>query len=720
MACRFLRTATIVVALLLLFQHLAAASFSTGCAAGFVHQSCSRGSISHQRRSAAIPAFALKHDWWSLIKKSSVLCINVVVENAELDYDCSKDAAEDAAIVTVTAFEECWAATTKTVNPKKDPKIDTILQGLVSPAPQSFYVVRRAFWQLQKEDEKSDENTVAERVATMCNYLLKRGCRLVVRKDAGPAFLPGIDWSIHQSGTSMRDVAVADGWRVVKPSASNGSKQLQQRTHPMALDILATVSDASDQQIAVNEEEIGTMVQQLEQRLNIALGTDLRGRTCADTLFTLALAGVVAPTLYDRLYTVMRLEVERVHCRPSRKSKDLLHIVEKMAASGAAVATSTAVATIYQIVADSLIQRGEYLDTATALTCATYDLHQPRPLLWLWRFSARLSKPTSSSSSWTDDLLIAEEIASCGYQPSTKAWKPTFDDNSKPLVIDLGCGFGVSLLGLASIQKGDANDVSASSLLHLPEGIHWSDCNYLGVDLNQLGTRFATGIAQRQEITAGGVSAQRLQYVWMPTEELLDQILASSIYHGPVALILLQFPTPYRLLLSDSDSAAATPTPPPLGNMQLPDGEESEGFMASPTVLRKIAEILKTKGNIGRLLVQSNCEDVAVHIRNVAVDVGLFCVPSAHPVAKSTNAGASASNDQAIVTERTKRWIEQCGGDHDCRAIGDEWSSVPLLPPKCATETDVSCQLQGTPVHRCLFQATYERKRMLQLDNRTP
>jgi SAM-dependent methyltransferase len=585
--------------------------------------------------------------------------LTYVIQSKAADCELGVDNNCDSIGANV-AFEECWASTSKTANPEKDAGIDTILQGLVSPAPQSFYVLQRAFLKHHCRDEYSSLEEVAERVVSVCSYLLKDGHFLVVRKDhgAGLAICAGVDWNVHlNAGTD-----VADGWHIIKPSTKG------KRTHQMAIDVLSVVSDASDAQIPVNEVEVDKMVQQLDDRLDITVGTDIRGRTCVDTVFTLALAGVTKASLYNRLYAVLLLEMERVHRRPSRKSKDLMHIVEKLAASGAIAADCPDVARIYSIVADSLAQKREYLDTATALSRVTtvesgaYDLLMPRPLLWLWRFSSRLTKANGELSVETS--------------PSTsifKPWIPSFEDNTKPLVIDLGCGFGVSLLGLASIQGGDPENFSAL----LPNGTHWSDCNYLGVDLNLLATRFATGITQRWK----NIGPERLQFVWLPTEDLLDEVASS--YPGPVALILVQFPTPYRLV--------DDPTMRHWGNTQLPDGDESERFMASPSVLGKIAHLLTTKGN-GRLLVQSNCEDVAVKIRDTALQAGFRCVPATQPVVIGDNHG---------ITERTKRWIELSVANN--RAIGEEWSSVPLLPPRCATETEVSCRLQDTPVHRCLF-----------------
>ena len=52
-------------------------------------------------------------------------------------------------------------------------------------------------------------------------------------------------------------------------------------------------------------------------------------------------------------------------------------------------------------------------------------------------------------------------------------------------------------------------------------------------------------------------------------------------------------------------------------NAQLLEGAASDNFMITEDLLSRIQGILSENDN-GRLLIQSNCEDVAVHMRNVA------------------------------------------------------------------------------------------------------
>ena len=109
-------------------------------------------------------------------------------------------------------------------------------------------------------------------------------------------------------------------------------------------------------------------------------------------------------------------------------------------------------------------------------------------------------------------------------------WSAMFKDPSRPLVVDVGCGMGVSLLGLASHQSSTANsDIQ----------VDWRECNFIGVDLSGLAIRYAQGVCERWSL-----AEQNLNFVVDPAEECLKMI--SETYPGKVSLVMLQFPTPYR------------------------------------------------------------------------------------------------------------------------------------------------------------------------------
>ena len=116
------------------------------------------------------------------------------------------------------------------------------------------------------------------------------------------------------------------------------------------------------------------------------------------------------------------------------------------------------------------------------------------------------------------------------------------------------------------------------------------------------------------------------------------------------------------------------------------------GFMVSTALMGKIVKLLKKGNGHGQLIVQTNCEDVAVFLRDRALDFGLLSIPAQVSVESPSSEGR--------LPERTAEWV-RLGGE---RAIGPEWFAEPVLPDRCATETEVACQIQGTPIHRCVFQ----------------
>jgi hypothetical protein len=224
----------------------------------------------------------------------------------------------------------------------------------------------------------------------------------------------------------------------------------------------------------------------------------------------------------------------------------------------------------------------------------------------------------------------------------------------------------VSALGLSSL---DGNSNSTTAIDH-----DWSSYNYVGVDLSQIGIGYAKGITRRWGLE------ERAAFVVDSAENLLEY---AKQYPGPIELVMIQFPTPYRL---DSDDDVIKG-----GNSQLPTSAV-DGFMVSSNLLKLAADLLQGSDGRpgGKLIMQSNCEDVAVWMRDIAINQAGFEI-------------VRLENEVEIVqgtpTRRTMNWIAM-GGE---RALGPGWSSEPLLPRKGRTETEIACILNGTPVHRCIL-----------------
>ena len=137
------------------------------------------------------------------------------------------------------------------------------------------------------------------------------------------------------------------------------------------------------------------------------------------------------------------------------------------------------------------------------LQMGNYSLHSPRPLLWLYRHATRQGRrciPPSVSK-------VHEAVAK-------------LSQSSRPVVIDLGCGFGASSLGLA--QRGFA---------------------VLAVDASAHCIRYATALSRRWRL-------RHVSFVQCAAEEALAAI--QTIEDVDVKWILINFPTPFAV---QSDSA---------------------------------------------------------------------------------------------------------------------------------------------------------------------
>lgn len=600
---------------------------------------------------------------------------------------------------TTELFEKCQTIETHKVNPTNSPLIDSILQGLNSPAPQSFYVLHRAVSRvlevLEQEQQGSKMNSTQtnhhalELLQTTSYFLVKRGNKLVL-KNSGDETTDKVGdsilWKIVPASDDLTDNA---NWHDIIPKSQGKQKQSKpMSTLQIATQILELVTEASERQVPLSSRApIDELVDQVLEQLSWTMGMDLGGRTSADAAFVFALAGVRNEQLFQALAIVSTYEMMRVGQRNKFYSKYVLQIIEKHAAAGS---KGPAIETLYRVAAECLIQKGDHSDLANNIlsrhnstessSAPPLNLLSPRPLLWLWRFSARQRKAKTSSNIKSDDTdpsetgATEEDMEEYAYSRDNRPppTLPIFADPDMPLIVDLGCGMGTSLLGLATSKTRTSID----SMLGIES---FQACNLLGADLSQLAMGFGQGIADRWGLS------DRLQYSWTTAGECLEMVEKS--YQGQVALIMIQFPTPYRLMTGSNTG---------LGNTQLPTDFRS-GFMVSDELLSQVARILSQSPGC-KLLVQSNCEDVAVTIRQRATaQHGMKCLDVLHEV-------TNIDQKEQTQTRRNTEWITM-GGE---RAIGPGWSSSPLLPKTGSTETEVACDLQGTPIHRCLLSCSHK------------
>jgi SAM-dependent methyltransferase len=437
----------------------------------------------------------------------------------------------------------------------------------------------------------------------------------------------------------------------------------------------------SDRGIATNPHQVEQMRQQVKARLQESSFTqlqfELRGRKAADAAFWFALAGIQDSDVLDQLANLAAQELLRFGTRDSCRAKDIYQIMERFAAAGLRK---------HRNLQESAVRALKVkFDVNNEANEALLDFFSEHCLLMIWKVSTRQRKQrhfmTDASKHWIN-TMNGRPYSVLKSQSGTEVeiersidWKQVYSDPTRPLVVDIGCGMGVSLLGLAQQQD------CLSSVSNKP----WSECNFAGCDLSWLAVTYAQSLCQAWHLR------DRLNFFHMSAECLLKGVQA---YPGPVILCLIQFPTPYRLQRNvEATRANYRHFPSLYGNQQLPQTVK-DGFMVTETLLQLTRDILDH--NTGKMLVQSNCEDVAVWIFNSAKRCGFLPLDLTQSFHCQTNAITPL-----IPTKRTLDWVAM-GGE---RATGVWWADVPILPERGRTETEVACILNRTPVHRCLLSS---------------
>ena len=394
--------------------------------------------------------------------------------------------------------------------------------------------------------------------------------------------------------------------------------------------------------------------------MRLTMGSDLRGRTSADAAFQLALSGVEENhQVFNSFIDVGIYELLRVGSRSSFQSKYILQMVEKFAASGI---ENPRIKRFYEI-AGQLLKAKNFRnkDLIDSLLNKSFGMHYDRPLLWLWRYSARESKISSKVISTTTH--------------QTYDWKSHFTNADRDLVLDVGCGMCASLINLSTISKPHNE-----SLPHpLLSDIEWDTCNYAGTDLNQKFIAYGKGVLSRRDQDC----RDRVHLCSIPALKFLSDLQS---YPGKVKLISIHFPTPYKI---DSEE----------GNQQLPNMEHG-GFMITYEVANEISLLMKKHRSI--FLFQTKCEDVAIYTKSLMskVDQNIRCVPCPNYI-KSIDELYQSNNG---VPQRVTKWMANIDERDIERAEGKNWSSISLLPKFGKPETEVNCEYQNTVIHRCLFE----------------
>ncbi len=291
---------------------------------------------------------------------------------------------------------------------------------------------------------------------------------------------------------------------------------------------------------------------------NTMVQSELGGRTASDAALWFSFAGSQDQTLFVSLADIAAWELQRFGKRPSFRSKYTLQILERFAAAGLKQHDK-----LEQIARACLSEKqenntnGEKVPTKSASSEESendqpflgLNLHSDRSLLLIWKFASKQKKQRaflrSIQKNWEEcheeeekeivqnDADEMEGVENDLIVKPSYDWNELFQDDTRPLVVDVGCGMGVSILGLASTD--DELDCSKeSSRLLLDENLKWSECNFIGVDLGALGIDYARGVAHRCDMEGN------LHFAIDAAEDFCRHL---ESYPGDVRCCMIQFPT---------------------------------------------------------------------------------------------------------------------------------------------------------------------------------
>ena len=548
--------------------------------------------------------------------------------------------------------------------------------------------LRKEIDDLFEDDEKGTDEEISAMISLPAGYKIE--IKDIPRKNGG-----GSDWTLKPVIFETENMEEKD---------DSGMTVLG-----LAHIALGLTSSSSERNVPIDNEKLNDIILQAKKRLLQTGEKELRGRRAADAAFWFALAGVSGDqfigvdessaldfSLFDALTFICFKELSRSGDRPSTRPIDIMHIVERIAAAGVRsdifVGLQHEAARCLELKdtkdTHDLIQRG----VVETLRNGKFELHSERPLLLIWKFSTKQRKQRaflkSAANHWDNENQTDNDDdndTKNSFSPAgdfNLVWDEIFKDPTRPLIVDIGCGMGVSNLGLSTM------DIDVSQVSNAVVEINKDQCNFLGADLSRIGINFASSLAKRWNLS------ENVHFVVASAEEILENVANS--YPGDVELCMLQFPTPFQFIdkiaEKEHHETIDTSSAKRLGNMQLPSDAFS-GFMVTKRLL-DLSHTALNKGKGGNLLLQSNCEDVAVFMKKLACDSGFEPMSSPKPVTK-----VSDSNEG--VPQRTQKWIE-LGGE---RAEGNIWHADTVLPSKRgATETEVACLLNRTPVHRLLLK----------------
>jgi SAM-dependent methyltransferase len=505
------------------------------------------------------------------------------------------------------------------------------------------------------------------------------------------------------------------------------------------------INDSTSPRVQEIIQQSKEYLREIEKRRELTLQwklteTNLLGRKYADIAFKFAMGGVCDVELFRLLSAGHMAEIKRFGHRKSCGVMDLVQMAEKLACAGIIDQE------IYQTT--SFLIRTKIAEAESAgqkIKCSSietlesgeYSVLSSHPLRMLWRFAAKQSKHGKQRKNC--EIEVAEKDGGgnetdsdeeCDEQdglPHSSASLPElaslFDDSSRPLVLDLGCGFGTSLLGLcvslddefSSNQSEETphkrprltpsslleSDPQVAAYLDFQSQVRTKGCNFLGCDMSRRAIGYGNSLSARWSLQ------NRCQFLHCSVEDVLD-LISSSEYPGPVIWININFPTPYsqRLLqyvagmqsFVQSKKKMTTPDgtvsplvtdslpslPTTIGNSQLP--ESLNEFMVSPHLFKKCALVFERQTNrpfLGFIYLQSNAEDVALTMRTFVDSLHL----------KESDASASIPFPELSITSSE----DKLTGRYRCVDSAESSVSPAMISALWSSDVDASNSTWATP-----------------------
>ena len=305
----------------------------------------------------------------------------------------------------------------------------------------------------------------------------------------------------------------------------------------------------------------------------------IQGRTSADIAFRLALSGHGSTEIYNLLLQNATEEIQRCRQKLSFRPYDMIVMCEKFAVAGCCRRHHRLVVegngidscaafygAVVEIGREKLRKTVQQLamSGSMALELALSDIEHPsygllssRPLLSLWRYSARqrkygkqVSKQKTSTMTTVVDTeteveaeVEAEAEAEAGEAVvmTVEDIESMFEDPDLPMVVDLGCGWGTTLLGLSrqQQQEEEEEEEEEEQVKRIKDKRRKKRRNYLGVDMSDKCVGYGNNVARRWGVKGC------CSFVVASVDDVL--VLLEKSQRICVDLFLIQFPTPYRV-----------------------------------------------------------------------------------------------------------------------------------------------------------------------------